>query len=55
MKTNELCSIDEYEAGYSAHIIGFGVLLYKNDVPYMQFSTESEMHEFLKEEVARNE
>lgn len=49
MKTNELCTQEEYEAGYSAHLIGFGVLLYKGDSPFMQFATETEMHEYLKE------
>lgn len=54
MKNNselcELCNTNERSNGYSAHMIGFGVLLYKNDLPFMQFATETEMHEYLKGE-----
>ena len=48
-KVNELCYPEEIKMGYSAHYIGFGVLLYKNDTPYMQFATVKEMHEYLEE------
>jgi hypothetical protein len=51
LKINELCNREEYSKGYSSHMIGYGVLLYKNGTPYMQFPTEKEMHEYIKEEV----
>lgn len=47
MKTNELCTQEEFDAGYSAHEIGFGIMCYKGDKPFMQFATEEEMHEWL--------
>ena len=55
MNTNELCTSDERQKGYSSHIIGYGVLLYKNSSPYMQFATEADMHEYLNKEVEKDE
>lgn len=48
MNTNDLCTFEEHQKGYSSHLIGFGVLLYKNGLPFMQFSSEDEMHEYIK-------
>lgn len=49
MNVNDLCSTEERQLGYSSHLIGFGVLLYKNGLPFRQFATEEEMHEYIKE------
>ena len=32
MKTSELCTMEEVRKGYNAHIIGFGILIYKNGI-----------------------
>ena len=50
MKINELCSLEEYVKGYSAHYLGFGILIYKNGVPWRQVSNETELHEVIREE-----
>jgi hypothetical protein len=48
MKTSELCTMEEVRKGYNAHIIGFGILIYKNGNPWMQVVNEKEMHEMIK-------
>ena len=47
MRTDELCTVDEYERGYSAHYTGFGIMIYHNSKPWMQVSTETELHDIL--------
>jgi len=50
MNTNELCNTEERKKGFSSHVIGFGILIYKNGLPWRQVETEEEMHAILKEE-----
>jgi hypothetical protein len=49
MKTNELCTLEEYKKGFSAHYTDFGIMVYYNNEPFIQVATEEELHDVLKE------
>ena len=45
---NELCYLNELEAGYSAHYIGDAICIYKNGKPRMQVYTKEQLHLTIK-------
>ena len=45
---NELCYLNELEAGYSAHYIGDAICIYKNGKPRMQVYTKEQLHQTIK-------
>ena len=47
MNTNDLCTIEEHEQGYSAHMSNFGIIIMENNKIFMEVSDETELHEVL--------
>ena len=44
----ELCNLWELENGYSAHKIGFSILIYKDGKPWLQVDNIQQLHETIR-------
>ena len=47
MNVNDLCTLKEHEAGYSAHYSSFGIIIMYKSKIWMEVSTEEELHDIL--------
>ena len=47
MNVNELCNDVEIKAGFSAHYTGFGIMIMRYGIIFMEVANETELHEQL--------
>lgn len=46
--SGELCYQRELDDGFSAHWLGYSILIYKNGVPWLQVQSLEQMHETIE-------
>ena len=49
MNTNDLCTYVESDAGFSAHYTGFGIMIMRYGIIFMEVTNETELHEQLED------